>query len=229
MKLFKHVGPIAALLALLVGDNGWAQQSLVVGRDYTLISPAQPTDSKKKIEVIEFFWYGCPHCYHLESSLKTWLKRKPVDVEFRPVPGTFGAPAWEPLTRTYYALDAMGLAAKYHDAIFAAIHEEKDAGKQRAMVNDTRVIADWLASRGVDKQKFMDAYNSFAVNNRTRRSEDMTRSYDVPGTPALAVDGKYLVSPSNFPNPDNSVNYDRFFSAVDQLIAQARKERAGKK
>ena len=229
MKLFKHMGRLAAVLALLAAGGVLAQQMPVIGRDYTAISPAQPTDIGKKIEVIEFFWYGCPHCYHLEPSLKAWLKRKPADVEFRPVPGTFGAPGWEPLTRTYYALDAMGLAAKQHDALFAAIHEEKDATKQRAMVNDTRVIADWLAAKGVDKQKFMDAYNSFAVNSRTKRSEDMTRTYDVPGTPAMAIDGKYLISPSNFSNPDNSVNYERFFRAVDQLIAQARKDRAGKK
>ena len=229
MKLFRRLGHMAMLLALIAGGDAVAQQALVAGRDYTMISPAQPTDSGKKVEVLEFFWYGCPHCYHLEPSLKAWLKRKPADVEFRPLPGTFGAPTWEPLTRTYYALDAMGLVAKYHDAIFVAIHGEKDAAKQRALVNDSRVIADWLATKGVDKQKFLDAYNSFGVNNRAKRSEDRTLSYDVPGTPAIAIDGKYLISPSNFPNPDNTVNYDRFFNAVDQLIAQARKERAGKK
>jgi thiol:disulfide interchange protein DsbA len=91
------------------------------------------------------------------------------------------------------------------------------------------VLADWLATKGVDKQKFLDTYNSFAVNGRTKRSEDMTRSYDVPGTPALVVDGKYLTGPSMTVNPDNSVNYERFFQVVDQLIARARKERAGQK
>ena len=229
MKLSKQVGLIAGLLALFVAGNSMAQQAPVAGRDYTLIKAAQSTDSGKKIEVIEFFWYGCPHCYHLEPSLNAWLKKKSADIEFRAVPGTFGAPAWEPLTRTYYALDAMGLASKYHDAIFAAIHQEKDAGKQNAMVKDSRVIADWLGSKGVDKQKFLDTYNSFAVNTRAKRSEEMTRNYDVAGTPALAVDGRYLVSPSSFLNPDNSLNYDRFFNVVDQLIAQVRKERSGKK
>ena len=229
MNSFKRMGQVATLLLLLAAGHVMAQQALIAGRDYTVINPAQSTDSGKKIEVVEFFWYGCPHCYHLEPALKAWLKRKPADVEFRPVPGTFGAPGWEPLTRTFYALDAMGLTAKYHDALFAAIHEEKDGAKQRAMVNDSKAIADWLATKGVDKQKFLDAYNSFAVNNRTKRSEDMTRSYDVPGTPAFAIEGKYLVSPSNFSNSDNPVNYDRFFRAVDQLIAQARKEHAGKK
>jgi thiol:disulfide interchange protein DsbA len=228
MTLFARVGQVAALVVLIATGSTWAQQAPSVGRDYTKVSPAQPTDSGKKIEVIEFFWYGCPHCYHLEPALKAWLKRKPADVEFRPVPGTFGSPTWEPLTRTYYALDAMGLASKYHDALFAAIHEEKDGAKQRALVNDPRAIADWFAAKGVDKQKFLDAYNSFAVNSRTKRSEDLTRNYDVPGTPALAVDGKYLTSPSNFPSADGSVNYDRFFQVVDQLIAQARRERAGK-
>ena len=105
--------------------------------------------------------------------------------------------------------------------------KEKDANKQRALVSDPRTIADFLASKGVDKQKFLDAYNSFAVNGKTKRSEDLTRAYDVPGTPAFGVDGKYLTSPSNFPNPNGSVNYDRFFQVLDQLIAQARKERAG--
>jgi thiol:disulfide interchange protein DsbA len=229
MRLSKQMGYVAALLALLFAGSGMAQQAPVAGRDYNLISPPQPTDSGKKIEVIEFFWYGCPHCYHLEPSLHAWVKKKPADVEFRPVPGTFGAAAWEPLTRTYYALDAMGLSGRYHDALFAAIHQERDAGKQRAMVNDPRAIADWLAGKGVDKQKFLDTYNSFAVNSRTKRSEEMTRNYDVSGTPALAVDGRYLISPSSFVNADGSLNYDRFFSVLDQLIAQVRKERSGKK
>jgi thiol:disulfide interchange protein DsbA len=229
MKFSRWVGHFATVLLVLAAGSAFAQQAPVVGRDYTQLNPPQSTDSGNKIEVIEFFWYGCPHCYHLEPALKAWLKKKPADVEFRPVPGTFGAPQWEPLTRTYYALDAMGLAPKYHDALFAAIHEEKDSAKQRAMVSDSRAIADWLASKGVDKQKFLDAYNSFAVNNRTKRSEDLTRSYDVPGTPAVAIDGRYLTSPSSFSNANGSVNYDRFFQVVDQLIAQARKDRAGKK
>jgi len=228
MNLLKRLGYFAALMTLLAAGSSVAQQ-LVAGRDYTLINPPQPTASGKKIEVLEFFWYGCPHCFHLEPSLKAWLKRKPADVDFHYVPGTFGAPAWEPLTRTYYALDAMGLAGKYHDALFTAIHEEKDPNKQRGLVTDPRAIADWLASKGVDKQKFLDTANSFAVNNRVKRSEDMTRNYDVSGTPALAVNGKYLTAPSMTLTPDNNVDYDRFFQVLDQLIARARKDRSGKK
>jgi protein dithiol oxidoreductase (disulfide-forming) len=225
MNLLKRSCYLAALLVLLVAGSAIAQQQLAVGRDYTLINPPQPTDSGKKIEVIEFFWYGCIHCYNLEPSLKAWLKHKPADVEFRYVPAIFDAASWGPLARAFYALDAMGLGSKYHDDIFNAIHRDK----QREIVTDPRALADWLAGKGVDKQKFLDTYNSFAVNTRTKRSEDITRSYDVPGTPAIVVDGKYITGPSMTLNPDSSVNYDRFFQVVDQLIAVARKARAGQK
>ncbi len=223
MNLLKRWGYLTALLALLAAGSAAAQQ-LVVGRDYQLINPPQPTDSGKKIEVLEFFWYGCIHCYNLEPSLKAWFKRKPADVEYRYVPAVLQE-SWEPLTRAFYALDAMGLGAKYHDDIFNAIHRDK----QKALVTDPRVMADWLAGKGVDKQKFLDTYNSFSVNGRAQRAADMTRSYDIPGTPALVVDGRYLTTPSMTVNPGNSVNYEQFFRVLDQLIAQARKDRGAKK
>ncbi len=225
MNLLKRLGQMAALLALLAACNVIAQPQPVSSRDYTLINPPQPTDSGKKIEVIEFFWYGCVHCYYLEAPLKTWLKTKPADVEFRFVPAIFDAASWGPLARAYYALDALGLGGKFHDDIFSAIHKDK----LKALVGDPRIMADWFATKGVDKQKFLEAYNSFAVNTRTQRSEVMTRSYDVPGTPALVVDGKFLSSPSMTVNRDGSVNYERFFQVIDQLIARARTERAGQK
>lgn len=222
MEPLKRLFYLATLLGLLLTSAAGAQP--LAGRDYTRINPPQPTDSGKKIEVIEFFWYGCIHCYNLEAPLKVWLKRKPADVEFRYVPAIFDFASWSPLARTYYALDAMRLTDKFHDDLFNAIHRDR----QKALVTDPRVLADWFAVRGVDKQKFLDTYNSFAVNGRVQRSADMTRSYDVPGTPALVIDGKYLTAPSMTVNPDNSVNYGRFFQVLDQLIAQARKERAGK-
>ncbi len=221
MIFLKRVLYVASLLGLLLTGVAGAQP--IAGRDYTLINPPQAPDSGKKIEVLEFFWYGCIHCYNLEAPLKAWLKRKPADVEFRYVPAVFD-PSWLPLTRAFYALDAMGLTDKFHDDIFVAIHKER----QRGLANDPRVMADWLAAKGVDKQKFLDTYNSFSVNGRAQRSSDMTRSYDVPGTPAIVVDGKYLTGPSMTAAGDNSVNYTRFFQVLDQLVVLARKERAGK-
>jgi thiol:disulfide interchange protein DsbA len=222
MNLLKRTACLAALLAL-VGVGGALAQQPVVGRDYTLINPPQPTASGSKIEVLEFFWYGCIHCYHLESPLKAWLKRKPADVEFRYVPAAFDS-SWLPLARAFFALEAMGVTAKYHDDIFNAIHRNN----QRALISDPRAMADWLGGKGLDKQKFLDTYNSFAVNTRAQRTTDMTRSYDIPGTPALVVNGKYLTAPSMMVGSDNNVSYERFFQVLDQLIAQARKERGGK-
>ena len=222
MNLVKRASCLAALLALLGVGSALAQQ-LVAGRDYTLINPPQPTASGNKIEVLEFFWYGCIHCYHLESPLKAWLKRKPADVEFRYVPAAFNS-SWLPLARAFYALEAMGVAANYHDDIFSAIHRNN----QKALLSDPRAMADWLGGKGLDKQKFLDTYNSFAVNGRAQRTTDVTRSYDIPGTPALVVNGRYLTGPSMMVGSDNNISYERFFQVLDQLIAQARTERGSK-
>jgi len=217
---------VTGCLALLMSAGVVSAQPVAtLGRDFTMINPAQPTDSGKKIEVIEFFWYGCIHCYNLEGPIKAWLKRKPADVEFRYVPAIFDPASWGPMARAFYALDALGVGTKFHDEIFTAIHRDG----VKAIVTDPRVMADWFANKGIEKQKFVDAYNSFAVNGRVKRSEDMTRSYDVPGTPAIAVDGKFMTGPSMAMNADGNPGYERFFQVLDQLIARARKERAGQK
>jgi len=220
MQLFKRFLPLAAALALFF-SAGTAAAQAVAGKDYRLLNPQQPTDSGKKVEVLEFFWYGCPHCSSLQPSLRAWLKRKPADVEFKRVPAVF-QDSWVPLTKAYYTIEAMGLVDKLHHDVFSAIHEQK------IRLQDTTVLFDWAAKRGVDRQKFIDTYNSFAVQSRAQRSVDMTRNYDISGKPALVVDGRYLTAPSMTLNPDNSINYERFFRVVDELVALARKNRGGK-
>lgn len=220
MQLARRLIPLAAFLVALAAA-GAALAQPVQGKDYRLIDPPQPTDSGNKIEVLEFFWYGCPHCNALQSPLRNWLKKKPADVEFRRVPAVF-ADSWQPLTRAYYTLDAMGAVEKLHYELFAAVHE------QNVRLSDPKVLFDWVAKRGLDQQKFADIYNSFGVQSRARRSIDMTKQYDIPGTPALTVDGRYLVAPSMTLKPDNSVDYERYFQVLDQVIALARKARAGK-
>ena len=198
----------------------------VLGRDYQLVKPAQPTDSGNKVEVLEFFWYGCPHCAHLEPYLAQWLKRKPADVDFKHVPAAF-QDSWLQLARTYYTFETLGLVDKLHHETFVAIHDTHrlDPG---ALIRDPKPLFDWVASKGVDRQKFVDAYNSFAVVSRTNRTIDMTQRYDIPGTPALVVDGRYLTAPSMTLKPDRNIDYDRFFQVLDQLIATARKSHAKK-
>ena len=220
MNFIKSCLRLAALL-LAFAISAAASAQITPGKDYRLINPPQPTDSGKRVEVLEFFWYGCPHCNSLQPPLRAWLRQKPADVEFKRVPAVFDN-SWVSLTWAYYALDAMGVVDKLHYDVFAAIHEQK------LRLSDPAVLFDWVAKNGVDKQKFADTYNSFGVKNRGARSIEMTKNYDIPGTPALTVDGKYLVAPSMILKPDQSVDYERYFQVLNQVIAMARKERAGK-
>lgn len=209
---------IAAALSLFFTS---AQAQLTAGKDYALVQPPQPTDSGSKVEVLEFFWYGCPHCNNLQPSLEAWLKRKPADVEFRRVPAVF-QDSWLPMTRAYYTIEALGMIDKLHNEMFVTLH------KQRVQLRDANAIFDWAAARGVDRKKFADTYNSFGVNGKAQRSIELTRKYDIPGTPALVVDGRYLTAPSMTLKADRTVDYERFFRVVDGLIAEARKGKSGK-
>src|SRR5688572_9110788 len=210
---------VACVLAFLVCSTAAAQQP-VPGRDYRVMSSPQAVESGKRIEVLEFFWYGCPHCNALQSPLRVWLKQKPADIDFRRVPAVF-SDSWIPLTWTYYALEAMGIVDKLHYDVFDAIHE------QRMRLSDQKVLFDWVAKQGVDARKFAETYNSFGVKSRGMRSIEMTQAYDIPGTPAIIVDGKYLVAPSMILKSDKTtVDYERYFQVLDQVIAIARKQRA---
>src|SRR5262249_45967450 len=218
-----------AFMALSLALCGTAAAQLVKGTHYDQIDTPQPTESGKKVEVIEFFWYACPHCNALQPALRGWLKKKPADVEFRRIPAVL-QDSWLQLARTYYTIEAMSLLDKLHYELFAAIHEEH-ALDPRFLSRDPKPLFDWVASKGVDRKKFEDAYNSFAAKSRTQRAVHLTRNYDVPYTPVLVVDGRYLIAPSmkGNGNPDGSINYERFLQSLDQLIAQARaKPRAGK-
>ena len=213
--------PAACVLAFLVCSTAAAQP--VAGRDYRVMSSPQAVESGKRIEVLEFFWYGCPHCNALQPPLRVWLKQKPADVDFRRVPAVF-SDSWIPLTWTYYALEAMGIVDKLHYDVFDAIHE------QRIRLSDQKVLFEWVARQGVDARKFAETYNSFGVKSRGMRSIEMTQAYDIPGTPALIVDGRYLVAPSMILKSDKTtVDYERYFQVLDQVIAMARKERASGK
>lgn len=194
---------------------------ITLGKDYVEVRPPQPTDGAGKIEVLEFFWYGCPHCNNLQPSLEAWAKRKPADVDFKRVPAVF-QDSWVPLTRAYYTIEAMGLIDKLHQDMFATLH------KQRANLKDANAIFDWAASKGVDRKKFADTYNSFGVNGKTQRSIELTRKFDIPGTPALVINGKFITAPSMTLKADKSVDYDRFFEVVDALIAEQRKNKGSK-
>jgi protein dithiol oxidoreductase (disulfide-forming) len=179
----KLIVPIA--IALLFASAPVA--ALDWGKDYVEV-PAQPTSVKRgQVEVLEFFWYRCPHCYHLEPELNAWVKTLPPNVVFKRVPGIL-SDAWVPLARAFYALEAVGLAEKLHGDVFHAAQVEK------LDLNLPGVFLDWAAKKGADRKKLADAYNSFSVDTKVMRAQQLTRAFKLSGVPAFAVNGKYTTS-----------------------------------
>jgi thiol:disulfide interchange protein DsbA len=157
------------------------------GKDYVEV-PNQPTSAKRgQVEVLEFFWYRCPHCFHLEPELNAWLKKLPKNVVFKRVPGVLND-SWLPLTRAYYALEAVGLLDALHDDVFHAIHV------QGMDLNPPNAFLDWAVTKGADRKKLADAYNSFAVDTKVMRAQQLTRAFRLSGVPGFVVNGKYSTS-----------------------------------
>lgn len=184
------------------------------GVDYTPISPAQPTEDAAKIEVVEFFSYGCPHCADFNPLLAAWVAKLPSDVVFKKVPITFGRAAWANIARLYYTLEVTGDAARLESDIFKAIHQE------RANLFEERAITEWVVKKGVDGKKFAETFNSFGVNSKVKRADQMAQAYKVQGVPALAVEGKYMLGGKDFNDT---------LAIADKVIAKARSEKHGKK
>lgn len=204
----KSLGVVLFLGTGLTLGNAFAQQ----GKTYTLITPPQPTETGKNIEVLEVFYYGCPHCFDLEPSLNAWVKQLPKDVTFRRLPAIF-RDSWVPLTKAYYTLEALGLTEKLHGDIFNAMHVEN------INLSDEKTLFDWMAKHGVDSKTFADTYNSFSVQSKVMRAKQLTKAYGVTGVPSLIVDGKYLTSSST------AGSHAASLQVADQLIKQARQER----
>ncbi len=190
------------------------QAAPVAGKDYLVISPAQPTDSGNKIEVVEVFSYMCPHCGEFEPKLAAWVKQLPADTQFRRMPVVFGRASWELLARTYFALEAMGDIEKVHPKIFQAIHEENVIMQQKD------VLFDWIEKQGIDRKKFAAAFDSFSMGGKIQRSTQRAQSYGINGVPSVVIDGKYLVSTSQ------AGNYETMMKTVDELVKQLRAGKA---
>ncbi|MGA9394603.1 MAG: thiol:disulfide interchange protein DsbA/DsbL [Azonexus sp.] len=200
----------ALVAALTVAIPSIAQ---TVGKDYTMISPAQPTEDAKKIEVIEFFSYGCPHCADFNPLLHAWAAKLPGDVVVKKVPITFGRAAWANIARLYYALKVTGDFERLDGEVFKAIHND------RVNLFDEKSLFEWVAKKGVDQKKFAEAFSSFGVMSQVKRGDQLAQAYKIQGVPALAIDGKYLVGGKDF---------NEQLEIADKLIAKARSEKSGK-
>ncbi len=195
-------------LALFISGSAVAEAQL--GREYTKLSTPQQTNPKK-IEVLEFFFYQCGHCYHLHPYLASWEKSMPTDVEIQYVPTIF-RDSTEPLARTYYALESMGEIKRVDDAIYRAIHD------QDIELFDQNSIAAFLSKQGVDRAKFTAAYNAFGVGNKVAQAKQMIRSYNIQGTPTLVVAGKYAIT---------GLQPQDMIKVLNEVIAKVRQERGG--
>jgi len=196
--------------ALLVGSTAFAAAEL--GKDYKLLNPAQSAGTNK-IEVLEFFFYGCSHCFSLHPPLSEWTKAMPKDVELIYVPTIF-RDSWEPMARTFYALESLGQLHQLNDPLYRAWNVDNN------MLNEEAKILDFVALHGVDRAKFSAAYNSFSMQSKVVRAKQMIRSYGITGTPALVVDGKYLITGLQ---PADTIR------VLNEVIALARKERSAKR
>ena len=157
------------------------------GVHYERIVPAQPTSTVDKVEVLEIFWYGCPHCFRFEPYVERWMRKKPENAQFVRLPGVF-RPSWEVGARAYYTAKLLGVFDKLHKPIFTAVHLEK------RKLDTEDAMRDFFAENGVDKKDFIKTYNSFAVGTRLRRAKTMTNRYGIDGVPAIIVAGKYRLS-----------------------------------
>ena len=193
-----------------------AEPPLVVGQDYQVLSPAQPTAAPGKIVVTEFFSYQCSHCFLFYPEVTPWAAKLPKDVMFERVPVSLGHKSWQPIAQAFYALKALGKDGQFDKAIFEAIH------LQHVALADEAGITKFIAGQGVKPADFSAAYHSFSVDAEVRRAEQMMQAYRVQGTPTLVVDGKYVVM------SEGTHGYGEFLARATRLIAKARAERGAR-
>ena len=203
----------ALVTASLFGMTAQAADvPLEAGKTYVELTNPVPVSEPGKIEVVELFWYGCPHCYAFEPTINPWVEKLPKDVNFKRIPAMFGGP-WDAHGQLFLTLEAMGVEHKVHNAVFNAIQKE---GKRLTKPDE---MADFVATQGVDKDKFLATFNSFAIQGQIKQAKELAQKYGVQGVPTMIVNGKYRFDLGTTGGPEQTLN------VADQLIA---KERAAK-
>ena len=180
------------------------------GVDYLTLDKPAPTEAPAgQVEVVEFFWYSCPHCNVFEPAFDAWSKKLPKDVAARRVPIAF-RPDFEPLQRLYYVLEGLGKVDELHKKVFNAIHLEKQP------LNTADLITAWAEKQGIPKAKFLALYNSFSVSTKARKATQLQDAYALDGVPALGINGRYFTSGSQ------AKTLERSLQVADYLIEQSR-------
>jgi len=197
---------LAAWSLAAAGQSGAPEE----GKEYLRLKQPQPVETGKKIEVIEFFSYGCPHCADLEPVMQQWVKNMPADVQFRRVPVMY-QDRWVPLAKIYYTLDALGEEKRLSPEVFSALHS------RGVSLWQDKTFFDWAASQGLDRKKVEDMYSSFAISSKMTRARTLPQAYQVQSVPTFVVDGRFVTYriPTHAAIP----------AVLDALITKARNER----
>jgi thiol:disulfide interchange protein DsbA len=183
---------------------------------YSTLQSALPVENPGNVEVAEFFWYGCIHCYNLEPLLEKWLPKLPADTRFRRIPAVFN-PRWAHDATIFYAFEALGVLPKLHRPFFDAIH------KDRLKTDNAAALGEWLAKNGLDAKKFEATMKSFGIQSKMKRAEQLTGAARIDGTPALMVQGRYTIS------AEQGKSHEGMLATADALADQVRKNLAGRK
>lgn len=214
MRLLKWLVPC---LLLSFGQFSVAEEADPYVGKYDLIKNPQPTQvAKDKVEVLELFWYGCPHCYAFKETLDPWVQKFPADVELVLFPAVF-SPKWGIAAKAYYTLEALDLVGKLHTPLFKAIHEG-----HRNLLEEAELMK-FFAENGISNEEFKKVFDSFGVDSKLRRAVELTPKYEITGVPSLVINGKYRLS------SEKTDGYENMLKIADYLIDKERKAMAAAK
>lgn len=218
MRLLQRLIVIASF-GFIASSAAAAPNAPVEGVEYQRLQQAQPTDTGKKVEILEFFWYNCPHCHAFEPYLADWAKKQGERVVVKRVPVGFRE-SFVPQQKLYYTLEAMN-RLDLHKAVFDAIH-----GKRQKLDREDQIMA-FIDRQDIDKKKFVDTYNSFTVQSKVNRVRQLQEAFRIDGVPTVAIDGQYVTSPSIIAQSMRGASEDMLNNAtlqvMDALVAKKAK------
>lgn len=203
---------LGAAAGALLPVTAQAQRGPIEGTHYVKLANRQPTLDPSKVEVVEFFWYGCPHCFQFEPALDAWVKRQSPDVLFRRLPVAFREVPFGIQQRLYFAIEALGLVDQLHRRIFNAIHLERNT------LDTQDKILDFATRHGIERARFAEVLNSFSVRSKAQQATALSDGYKIDGTPALGINGRFYTAGTLVGGNERSL------AVVDYLVAQMRKQ-----
>ncbi|MDN2698150.1 thiol:disulfide interchange protein DsbA/DsbL [Janthinobacterium sp. SUN073] len=217
MRFLRFLRPLLAAVTLVAATGG----AMAADTGFTTLPTPVRTDTGKKVEVVEYFMYSCPHCYVLDPLMHDWVKKQGDKIAFRRIHLAATGPK-DPQAHAYATLEAMGQLDQFHDKIFRAIHVERNR------LNRDDAILDLLVKNGIDKAKYLDMFNSFGVQTKLKRNEQLIAASKIESAPTIVIDGRFVTSPAQLSRPGQSERQtqDATLRVMDELVARTLKERA---